>query len=284
MIRLDILRAGVRWNPTKGDGLPVAIKLMSLLERHGCRVCADAKLARILRCESLPEDGNPGCDVLFVLGGDGTLLTALDYAVPYQIPMLGINLGRLGFLTEVEPSDLEDDVERLFAGDFHFDERMLMEMENGPRGAFSLNDVVISRKSVATGILSIETEVDGRFVDRISGDGLIVASATGSTAYSLSAGGPIVTPGMDCFVLTPICSHTMNARPVVAPSDVAVTVRVIDKPGEACAVFDGRYRFNLSAQTPGITIRRSERVARFIRMRDRNYFELLRNKLSEWTH
>ncbi len=281
---MNILRAGVLWNPTKGDGLPVAIKLMSLLAHHGCRVCADAKLARILHCESLPEDGNPGCDVLFVLGGDGTLLSALDYAVPYQIPMLGVNLGRMGFLTEVQPADLEGDVDRLFSGDFRFEDRMLMEMENGPQGAFSLNDIVFSRKSVGTGILSIETEVEGRLVDRLSGDGLIVASATGSTAYSLSAGGPIVTPGMECFLLTPICAHTMNARPVIAPADVAITVRVLDKPGEACAVFDGRYKFDLSPRTPGITIRRSQRVARFIRLRDRNYFELLRNKLSEWTH
>lgn len=284
MIRLNIQRAGVLWNPTKGDGLPVAIKLISLLARHGCGVCADAKLARILHCESLPADGDPGCDVLFVLGGDGTLLSALDYAVPYQIPMLGINLGRMGFLTEVEPDELEEDVDRLFSGDFRFDDRMLMEMDDGPRGAFSMNDVVFSRKNVTTGILSIETKVDGRFVDRLSGDGLIVASATGSTAYSLSAGGPIVTPGMECFLLTPICAHTMNARPVIASADVAVTVRVLDKPAEACAVFDGRYRFDLSPKTPGITIRRSRRVARFIRMRDRNYFELLRNKLSEWTH
>jgi len=281
---LNIQRAGVRWNPTKGDGLPVAIKLISILARHGCRVCADAKLSRILHCESLPEDGDPGCDVLFVLGGDGTLLTALDYAVPFQIPMLGINLGRMGFLTEVQPEDLEEDVERLFAGDYRYDDRMLMEMENGPRAAFALNDVVFSRKSVGTGILSIESEVGGRLVDRISGDGLIVASPTGSTAYSLSAGGPIVTPGMDCFVLTPVCSHTMNARPVIASADEAITVRVLDKPGEACAVFDGRFRFDLSPKTPGITIRRSRLVARFIRMRDRNYFELLRNKLSEWTH
>lgn len=281
---MNILRAGVLWNPTKGDGLPVAIQLISLLARHDCRVCADAKLARILHCESLPVDGNPGCDVLFVLGGDGTLLSALDYAVPYQIPMLGVNLGRMGFLTEVQPADLETDVERLFAGDYHFEERMLMEMEDGPRGAYALNDIVFSRKSVTAGILSIESEVDGRLVDRLSGDGLIVSSATGSTAYSLSAGGPIVAPGMDCFLLTPVCAHTMNARPVIAPSNMAVTVRVLDKPSEACAVFDGRYQFDLSARIPGITIRRSKRVARFIRMRDRNYFELLRNKLSEWTH
>lgn len=281
---MDILRAGVLWNPTKGDGLPVAMRLRSLLARHGARVCADAKLARILECESLPEDGDPGCDVLFVLGGDGTLLSALDHAVPYEIPMLGVNLGRMGFLTEVQPEGLEEDVERLFAGNFRFEERMLMEMENGPRAAYALNDVVFARKTVGVGILSLETKVNGLPVDRLSGDGLVVASATGSTAYSLSAGGPIVAPGMDCFLLTPVCAHTLNARPVVAPADGSVSVRVLDKPHDACAVFDGRFRFDMSAEAPGITIRRSRRVARFIRMRERNYFELLRNKLSNWTH
>ncbi|MGI6239095.1 MAG: NAD(+)/NADH kinase [Christensenellales bacterium] len=283
MIWLNIRHAGLLWNPTKGDGLPVANELTRLLARHGCRFSADQTLARILNCQSLPEDGDPGCDVLFVLGGDGTVLSALDLAVPHNIPILGINLGRMGFLTEVEPADLEDDLARLFAGDFRYDARMILEMAGAEESHFALNEVVVRRGTVE-GILSVEVEVGGILVDRISGDGLIVSSATGSTAYSLSAGGPIVFPGMDCILLTPLCAHTMNARPVIASADERITVRVLDSPSTACAVFDGRCTHEFTAENPEITIRRSRRRARFIRLRDRNYFELLRDKLSEWTH
>jgi len=127
-------------------------------------------------------------------------------------------------------------------------------------------------------------EANGTLVDRISGDGLIIATATGSTAYSLSAGGPVVLPGLDCFVLTPVCPHTLNARPVVVSSDHRITVRMLDDRGGAQAVLDGRKVIPLSEGNPGITISRSERHARFVRLQERNYFGLLRNKLSEWTH
>jgi len=121
-------------------------------------------------------------------------------------------------------------------------------------------------------------------VDCISGDGLIVATATGSTAYSLSAGGPVVQPGLDCFVLTPICPHTLNARPVVVSADERITVRMVDDRGGAQAVLDGRRVIALDRQHPEITIRRSLRQARFVRLRERNFYSLLRSKLSEWTH
>ena len=132
--------------------------------------------------------------------------------------------------------------------------------------------------------MSLEIEVNGTLVDRISGDGLIVAGATGSTGYSLSAGGPIVMPGLDCFVITPICAHTMTARPVVVSANDRVSVRVLDDRGGAHAVLDGRKNVPLNGAHSQITIRKSDMRARFVRLHDRNYFSLLRSKLSEWTH
>jgi len=281
---LTIEKAGIFWNSTKSNGLPTAKKLCELLEKRGCKVCADEKLSEILGCDVLKKNCDPGCDVLFVLGGDGTLLSALDYAVPYEIPMLGINLGRLGFLAEIEPEELECSLDALFADKFSYEDRMIMTIRDGIEDHFALNEIVITRNNPAVGVVSIETEIRSVVIDRVSGDGLIIASSTGSTAYSLSAGGPIVVPGLDCFVLTPICPHTMNSRPVVASADEEIKVRVIDKPGDVCAIFDGRGVMKLSENDPGITIVRSPKNARFIRLRERNYFELLRTKLSEWTH
>lgn len=281
-MRID--RAGIFWNPTKAKGLEVAQRLYGLLSGYGCTVVSDDTLSARTGCEVFPAGRDPECDVMFVLGGDGTLLHALDTTIPYEIPMLGVNLGRMGFLTEVELSNLEGDLRRVFEGDFRYEDRMLMVAEGAEEQFYALNEVILSRKTANAGILSVELKASGTLIDRISGDGMIVASATGSTAYSMSAGGPIVAPGLDCFVLTPICAHTMNARPVVASAEEKITMRVIDKPDDACAVFDGRRTLNFSRENPGLTIRRSSRSARFIRLHERNYFELLREKLSQWTH
>ena len=281
---MNISRAGILWNHTKENGLPVIERLAAQLRDHGCIITADFESAELLGCKRLLPGRNPECDVLFVLGGDGTLLSTLDYAVPYGIPILGINLGRIGFLAETSPDELETDIERVFSGDFWYEDRMTMTVEGVEDSFFALNEIVISRRSASTGIITVETEANGTLLDRVSGDGLIIASSTGSTGYSLSAGGPIVAPGLECFVMTPVCPHTMHARPIVASADERITLKVIDKPYAACAVFDGRSTYNFSKTEPGFTIVRGERSARFIRMHKRNYFEVLRNKLSEWTH
>lgn len=281
---MNISRAGILWNHTKENGLPVVQRLAALLRARGCTITADLESAELLGCKRIIPGRHPECDVLFVLGGDGTLLSTLDYAVPYGIPILGINLGRLGFLAETEPEELETDLERLFAGDFWYEDRMTMTVDGAEDSFFALNEIVISRRSPSTGIITVEIEANGVPLDRISGDGLIIASATGSTGYSLSAGGPIVAPGLDCFVMTPVCPHTMHARPIVASADERIMLKVIDKPYAACAVFDGRSTYNFSREAPGFSIVRSKRSARFIRMHKRNYFEVLQSKLSAWTH
>jgi len=152
------------------------------------------------------------------------------------------------------------------------------------RSFFALNDIVITRATPSVRIVSLEYEANGAMVDCISGDGLIVATATGSTAYSLSAGGPVVQPGLDCFVLTPVCAHTLNARPVVVSADERITVRTVDDRCSVQAVLDGRRAITMDRAHPEITIKRSVRQARFVRLGEKNYYSLLRSKLSEWTH
>ena len=281
---MEFRRIGIVWNPTKRAGFEVARELKELLDEYGASITTGITLAHALGNPELSEGSFEECDLLTVLGGDGTLLSALDMALPNDIPMLGINLGRMGFLTEVDPANLRRDVSRVLEGRYTIESRMTMTLRGeDPANIFALNDVVVTRSSPAVRVLSLEIEVNGILVDRISGDGLIVASATGSTAYSLSAGGPIIRPGLDCFVITPICPHTMNARPVVVSSGDAVTIRVLDDSCVAHAVLDGRKTVELA---PGhsVTVVCSDLKARFIRLHDRNYFSLLRDKLSEWTH
>ena len=277
---------GIHWNSTKSMGYDVALRLIGMLRSRGINVCVNDELANQLNIPDLRVEAFEACELLIVLGGDGTILSALDRAIPYDLPILGINLGRLGFLTELEINDLDDAMmDRVLSHDYTIDERMTMRVEGQDAlRMFALNDIVITRSTPSVRVLSLEYEADGTLVDRISGDGLIVATATGSTAYSLSSGGPIVLPGLDCFVLTPICPHTMNARPVVVSSVHRITVRMRDDRGGAQAVLDGRRIIPLSDTSREITICRSERQARFIRLVERNNFGLLRSKLSEWTH
>lgn len=278
-------RIGIFWNPAKPQGVVLAQKLIPILEARSARVVTDKHLAVALNNATLAENGYEGIDLLIVLGGDGTILSALDIAIAMDIPMLGINLGRIGFLTEVEPNDLDRDLGVLFNGGYRLEERMMMQIAGDDNDEyFALNEIAIMRNNPLVKTISLEMSANGVLIDRISGDGIIVASSTGSTAYSLSAGGPIVSPGLNCFVLTPVCPHTMNARPVVAAADDYVTLKVLDNPDGAYAVLDGRRLLKLSNEQSSVTIIKSRRTARFVRLRERNYFELLRAKLSEWTH
>ncbi len=277
---------GIHWNSSKPSGLEVARKLIGLLRQKDVEICLNGSLDAQLNVSGCLVDRFDRCQLLIVLGGDGTILSGLDRAIPYDTPILGVNLGRLGFLTEVETDELNERIiDRLLAGDYAIDARTTMMIEGQDHlRYYALNDIVITRATPSVRILSLEYEANGTLVDCISGDGLIVATATGSTAYSLSAGGPVVLPGLDCFVLTPVCPHTLNARPVVVSADERITVRMLDDRGGAQAVLDGRRVIPMTLERPEITICRSPRQARFVRFHEKNYFGLLRSKLSEWTH
>ena len=283
---MSVRCVGIYWNSSKSLGLGVAERLIDMLRQRGVAVCLNADLNAMMGLTDCLVDRFDRCQLLIVLGGDGTILSGLDHAIENDLPILGINLGRLGFLTELETDELDEGViDRLLNGDYTVDTRTTMMVEGWDyRKFFALNDIVITRATSSVRILSLEYEANGAMVDCISGDGLIVATATGSTAYSLSAGGPVVLPGLECFVLTPICPHTLNARPVVVSADERITVRMVDDRGGAQAVLDGRRAIMLDRDHPEITIRRSIRQARFVRLNEKNYYGLLRSKLSEWTH
>jgi NAD+ kinase len=221
-------------------------------------------------------------DILLVLGGDGTMLTAARLAGERSIPILGVNMGGLGFLTEVRLENLYSSLERVFANDFVLDERLMLQThvhrhgETVARGVV-LNDVVISKGTLAR-MIELKIAIQGRFVTNLRGDGLIVSSPTGSTAYSLSAGGPIIDPAVQSLILTPVCPHTLTHRPLIVPGNVEIDVTLTSKDDGAMATLDGQVGVAIT-QGDTVVIQTSEHRTRLIRFPESNYYDVLREKL-----
>lgn len=221
-------------------------------------------------------------DVLLVLGGDGTMLNAARLAGERSIPILGVNMGGLGFLTEVRLENLYPSLERVFANDFVLDERLMLQThihrhgETVARGVV-LNDVVISKGTLAR-MIELKIAIQGRFVTNLRGDGLIVSSPTGSTAYSLSAGGPIIDPAVLSLILTPICPHTLTHRPLIVPGNAEIEVTLTSKDDGAMATLDGQVGVAMT-QEDSVMIQTSENRTRLIRFPESNYYDVLREKL-----
>lgn len=224
-------------------------------------------------------------DMVVTLGGDGTILAAVAEMVPNMIPVLGINLGHLGFLTEIENDMLDKYFGRVISGDYEIEKRMMIEakiIRNSELiGKFqSLNDIVISRGSLSR-ILHASIMVDGCELDNFVADGVVFSTPTGSTGYSLSAGGPIISPEVEAMVITAISPHNMSTRPIVIPADKVLSVRV-SECGESRAYLsaDGKDGINLGDDDI-IEIKKSEFVTRFVKLRDTDFYEMVRKKLNQ---
>lgn len=229
------------------------------------------------------EDAAERPDALVALGGDGTMLRAARTAAALDIPLLGINLGNVGFLAEVEADGLREALLRLLAGDFTEESRPLLSVTAGESRWLALNDAVLSRGGYAR-LIRVQAQVDGSWAGEYRADGLIVATPTGSTGYSLSAGGPIIAPGVDCMLITPICPHSLQHRPQVVPGGARVTLSIsAQEPVEALLQIDGQSRCTLRAGDSVEIARAGERV-RLIRMREQGFFDLVHQKLTEWSH
>jgi NAD+ kinase len=224
-------------------------------------------------------------DMVVVLGGDGTLLSMADCigSAGSAIPILGVNFGSLGFLTEVTLPELYRSLDAALAGRAHIEERMMLSAITRRGGSvfersIALNDVVIT-KAARSRMIDLSVSVSNEFVTRVRADGLIVATPTGSTAYNMSAGGPIVEPSVDALLLTPIAPHTLTNRPVVIPASAVVRVQPnMTERDEAFVTFDGQAGFQLQSGDD-IEVRRAEKPLRLIRPSTRSYFEVLRTKL-----
>ena len=220
-------------------------------------------------------------DVLLVLGGDGTMLSAARLAGERGIPILGVNMGGLGFLTEVRLENLYPSLERVFANDFVLDERLMLRTHIHRHGetvaqGVVLNDIVIGKGTLAH-MIELKIAIQGRFVTNMRGDGLIVSSPTGSTAYSLSAGGPIIDPAVQSLILTPICPHTLTHRPLIVPSNAEIDLTLTSKDDGVIATLDGQMGVAIT-QGDTVAIQTSEHRTRLIRFPESNYYDVLREK------
>lgn len=237
------------------------------------------------RCVLAQSDLVRDVEMVVVLGGDGTLLSIADSIghAGSGIPILGVNFGSLGFLTEVTLPELYRSLDASLAGRAHVEERMMLRaITRRAKQIFersiALNDVVIT-KAARSRMIDLSVSVSNEFVTRVRADGLIVATPTGSTAYNMSAGGPIVEPSVDALLLTPIAPHTLTNRPVVIPANAIVRVQPnLTDRDEAFVTFDGQAGFQLHVGDE-IEVRRAEKPLRLIRSSTRSYFEVLRTKL-----
>ena len=226
---------------------------------------------------------NQGIDLAIVVGGDGTMLHVARTLAPFGVPLIGVNLGHLGFLTDISTEQMYEELTRILDGDFESEERILLEAEVVRDGkllhaANAFNDVVINKGQLAR-LIEFETWVDGEFVNSTRADGIIVATPTGSTAYALSAGGPILHPTLPAIVLVPICPHTLSDRPLAVSSDSHVEIVMTSTAQQSAHVtLDGQTNFSIQ-DNDRVRVRRAERAVTLIHPSRRNHYDVLRAKL-----
>ncbi|MGZ3580784.1 MAG: NAD(+)/NADH kinase [Syntrophales bacterium] len=221
-------------------------------------------------------------DLLVVLGGDGTILRTVRFVSEYDIPIVGINLGEFGYLTEVNLSEMTNALELIVKGDYQTEKRMMLDIalhlgRETLREQSILNDVVITRGNLSR-ILNLETTVNSRYLTTFRADGIIISTPTGSTAYSLSAGGPIVFPEQDSFIINPICPFTLTNRPIIIPNDAEIKVIMWTKEDGATVTLDGQVSHTMRSGD-SVVIKKSPYVTNLVSSPHRDYMEILRTKL-----
>jgi len=261
------------------------------LEAHGAKPVVEAQSAAAAKLGTRWPTASrteiaTQVDLVVVFGGDGTLLDAAG-AVAHagaDVPLLGVNLGHLGFLTEVGRDELAGALEALVAGKTRVESRLLLHGRVERRGStvaqhLALNDIVVTRGALSR-MIEIDVTVGGQFVCHVKADGLIVATATGSTAYNLSAGGPVVHPSVDAIVLTPIAPHTLTFRPIVLHADSSITLQPVIEPGlsDIVVTFDGQFGAPLE-RNDRVVVERAPRRLQLLRISTRTHFDMLREKL-----
>jgi NAD+ kinase len=284
-------RLGLIARLTLPGALSALAEAAAWLDAHGAKPVVEAQSAGAAHLGSrwptasrteIPKQ----VDVVIAFGGDGTLLDAAS-AVAHagaDVPLLGVNLGHLGFLTEVGRDELETALEALIAGKHRVESRLLLNGRVERRGRtvaehLALNDIVVTRGALSR-MIEIDVTVGGQFVCHVKADGLIVATATGSTAYNLSAGGPVMHPSVDAIALTPIAPHTLTYRPIVLSADSSVTLQPVIEPGlsDIVATFDGQFGAPLE-RGDRVVVERAPRQLRLVRTSTRTHFDMLREKL-----
>jgi len=283
-------RIGIIAKQNKPEAVTITGQLVEWLQPKGVEVYIEEEIGKSLRPNLTAPFLNPvkreeipsHAEMIIVLGGDGTLLSVARLVGSHEVPILGVNLGGLGFLTEIRLEELYRVLERVIQGDFVTDERVVFHaavIRRGERLAkfIVLNDAVINKGALAR-IIDLETTINGEYLTTFKSDGLIISTPTGSTAYNLSAGGPIVYPSLHCIIITPICPHTLTNRPIVIPDDVEVRAILKSRQQEVILTLDGQQGFVLEFGDV-VEVKKAEGKILLIKSPYRHYFEVLRKKL-----
>lgn len=276
---------GIFSRPRPSTLVEIVPELLAWLRQRGVTVIYDAETASVLNPGDLGQTRQEvvqHAELLLVLGGDGTILAASREASPRGIPVLPINLGGLGFLTSFTLEELYPALEDVLAGKAAVNERVLLHVQRSHNSENLapqrvLNEAVMHKGTLAR-MIDLELHIDGSFVCRYRSDGLIVATPTGSTAYSLSAGGPIVHPAVESILITPICPHTLSDRPVVVPDTSGIELRFSDQSDSVFLTLDGQIGVPLQSGDR-VRITRAKERLKLIHPPNKTYFEILRNKL-----
>lgn len=273
----------------KTSALELAGRLIDRFEREGRAVWLEAEAAALLGRPDLAgsEEALAEAGFALVIGGDGAFLKGARLAAPHGVPILGVNLGHLGFLTAVEPTSVDEAIDRVLQGEYDVEERLMLQAvvlrdERPIRSYYGLNDAVVTR-GVFARVVELEAYVGRALVGTFVGDGMIVSTPTGSTAYSLSAGGPILHPELQALVLTPICPHSIGARTLVTLPDEVVRIRLVHPSGhskEAMLTVDGQAGETL---LPGdeVRVQKASKPARLLRLKGRSFYTLMHARLRQ---
>jgi len=276
-------KIGIIAKGNKPEAVQVVKELVGWLTDRTVECFIEPEMAKAVPHPSLDKKEMPGAvDMVVVLGGDGTLLAAARALQQKRVPLLGVNLGGLGFLTEITLAELYPMLEQILRGDYKTDERMLLEVRIWRKkkviDEFTvLNDVVINKGALAR-IIELETSVDDAYLTTFRADGLVIATPTGSTGYSLSAGGPIVYPSLQSIIITPICPHNLTNRPIIVPKEAVIGVTLRSGDAEVFLTLDGQVGFKMELQDR-MEVKKGEGAISLIKSPSKGYFEVLRAKL-----
>lgn len=264
----------------KSNVAEIALNVLDAFHHAGINVGAEAWLKELLN--DLPFDSctADSCEAVIAVGGDGTLLRANSLALAYDLPVFGINVGRVGFLTEIELDQLEAACQALAQDQFTVETRMMLEANIDGTQMLAVNDVVVTRGGYSR-LITMNAWVHNDLIGRFTADGLIVSTPTGSTGYSLSAGGPIICPEMECMLITPVCAHSLQHRPVITSAFQPIRI-ALEEGYTAQISVDGQPPLTMTDKSC-LLITRSARSARFIRLESKSFFSKIRFKLSEWS-
>ncbi len=271
-------------NPRKPSAVAAAGRLAELFAARRERVLVDAWMHDLLhtgiRCgiREIPLD----ISAIISLGGDGTLLRILPAAASIGIPVLGVNMGRVGFLLEADEDELETAVQRLVDRDYRIEERMMLRCRpNGREGMLVMNDVALTRGK-NPGSIEVRATADHELIFTSHGDGVLVSTPTGTTGYALSAGGPVVYPTLESMLVVPICSHVVSQRPIVLPAEHTIRLEAAPSAIECQVIMDGQVTLPVTGAV-SVEIARAPEKARFIRFKEQRFFTRLRHKQAEWS-